>query len=81
LLCEYTQEQEALEAFDRALELDPRYELALVNRKMVASLEEGQSLAGDVKSVEYYKDYPFQNRSYIFLIILLFAECTSNFDL
>ena len=73
--------QEALEAFDRALELDPRYEPALVNRKMVASLEKGQSLAGDVKPIEYYKDYPFQNRSYIFLIILLFVECTSSFDL
>ena len=56
---------EALEAFDRALELDPKYEPALVNRKLAASLAEGQSLAGDVKSIEYYKDYPFQNRSYI----------------
>ena len=57
--------KEALDALDKAIELDPHYELALVNRKIVESLEEGQCLELKVKTVEYYKDYALSNRSYI----------------
>jgi lipoprotein NlpI len=55
----------ALESFDRAIELDPNYEPALLNRKIVESLEEGDCLEKGVKSIEYYKDYTLENRSYI----------------
>lgn len=56
----------ALEAFDTALELDPNYEPALVNRVIVESLQEGEKLpSGKVDSVEYYKEYPLKKKSYI----------------
>ena len=56
--------QEALAAFDKALELDPNYELALLNRELVVSLEEGEKLS-DTKfeSVDYYKEYAFRKKS------------------
>lgn len=54
----------ALEAFDRALDIDPKYELAVRNRKIVRTLDEGRSLDGSVKAVEYYKDYANGKRSY-----------------
>lgn len=56
----------ALEAFDKALELDPNYEPALLNRAIVETLQEGEKLpSGKVDSVEYYKEYPLQKKSYI----------------
>jgi len=56
--------QEALAAFDKALEIDPNYEPALLNRAIVASLGEGEKLPdGHFKSVEYYKDYTLKKRS------------------
>jgi tetratricopeptide (TPR) repeat protein len=56
--------QEALEALDKALALDPNYGPALVNRKIVASLKEGEKLPDDrFSSVEYYKDYALKHRS------------------
>ncbi len=57
--------QAALEAFDKALEIDPEYELALLNREIARTLDEGQSLEGKVKTVEYYRDYANGKRSYI----------------
>lgn len=44
--------QDALHAFDKAIELDPNYEPALVNRKLVESLAEGDSLTKKVKSIQ-----------------------------
>ena len=59
------QKQEALAAFDRALELDPSYEPAIMNRAAVESLEEGQKLeSSKMKSVEYYKDMALKKRSF-----------------
>lgn len=56
--------QEALAAFDKALELDPDYEPALLNRAVVVSLEEGEKLAPSAfESVEYYKDYSIRKKS------------------
>ncbi len=56
--------QEALATLDKALELDPNYEPALLNRKIVASLREGEKLPDNhFKSVEYYKDYPLKKQS------------------
>ena len=56
--------QEALAAFDQALELDPTYEPAMLNRAMVDSLEEGEiPESAKIASVEYYKEYPMQKQS------------------
>ena len=56
---------DALAAFDMALDLDPEYELAIVNKAMTEMLAEGEKLEGKLRTVEYYKDFPMQNRSYI----------------
>jgi len=49
--------QEALTAFERALALDPHYEPALVNRRVVAALSEGETLPeSGFGSVAYYRD-------------------------
>ena len=51
---------------NRALEIDPNYELALVNRIGIESLAEGEKLAMDnFRSVEYYKDFSLKKKSYI----------------
>ena len=52
-------------AFDKALELDPQYEPAMVNKAMTETLAEGEKMDNKVKTVEYYKDFPMQNRSYV----------------
>jgi len=58
--------QDALNALDKALELDPDYEPAIINRKAVDSLEEGERLSKYIyESVEYYKDYSSKNKSLI----------------
>ena len=49
------QKREALTALDKALELDPDYEPAIINRKIIASLRDGEILPA-FESVEYYKD-------------------------
>ncbi|GAB6057208.1 tetratricopeptide repeat protein [Desulfonatronum parangueonense] len=60
------QKELALEAFDKALEIDPEYEPAIVNRITVDELPEGGCLSPeDRQTVDYYKDYPMQNRSFI----------------
>jgi tetratricopeptide (TPR) repeat protein len=56
----------ALECLDKALELDPKYELAMVNRIMIEKLKEGECLQGKMDSVDYYRDYGREGRkSYI----------------
>lgn len=58
--------EDALVAFDKALDIDPNYELAMVNRLMTESLKDGEKLeSGRVSSVEYLKEYPMKKRSYI----------------
>jgi len=58
--------QEALAAFDKALELDPIYEPAMLNRAMVDSLEEGEKPESTkMASVEYYKEYRIQKESLV----------------
>ena len=57
---------DAIAAFDKALEFDPDYEPALVNKAMVESLPEGENLDRErFESIDYYKDYPMKKRSYI----------------
>ncbi|MEW6173682.1 MAG: tetratricopeptide repeat protein [Bacillota bacterium] len=56
----------AFEVLDKALEIDPQYELAIVNRALVESLKEGEILRADnINSVEYYKEYPLKKKSYL----------------
>jgi tetratricopeptide (TPR) repeat protein len=56
----------ALECLDRALELDPEYEVAAVNRIAIEKLSEGERLEGEIDSVNYYRDYKGKGkRSYI----------------
>lgn len=56
--------QEALNALDKALALNPKYEPAIVNRKAIASLENGENLSkARYKSIDYYKDYPIKKKS------------------
>ncbi len=57
------QKQQALAAFDKALEIDPSYEPALINQMAVESLKEGERLEEpNSQSVEYYKDYRLKER-------------------
>ena len=55
--------EEALEAFEKALELDPGYEPAQLNRRVVNSLKEGEKLEVQFKAVEYYKDCSARKQS------------------
>lgn len=56
----------ALECLDKALELDPEYELAAVNRIAIEELGEGERLKGKIHSVNYYRDYKGKvKKSYI----------------
>ena len=48
---------DALACFDRALELDPDYEPAILNRRITAEMREGQPFIPDsVRQVEFYAD-------------------------
>ncbi len=51
-------------AFDKALEIDPNYELAILNKAATESLREGEVLDGGVGITNYYKEYGMKNRSY-----------------
>jgi len=56
----------ALECLDKALELDPEYEIAAVNRIAIEKLREGERLEGKIDSVNYYRDYKVRGKkSYI----------------
>jgi len=59
----------ALAAFDKALELGPRYELAIANKAITRSLKEGEKLNSKIETVEYYKDYSMKNKSYLQQVI------------
>jgi tetratricopeptide (TPR) repeat protein len=49
---------EALAALDKAIEIDPKYEPAIVNRAVIESLDEGEKLEQEgFMSIDYYKDY------------------------
>ena len=57
---------EALAALDKALEIDPKYEPAIVNRAIIESLDEGEKPEQEgFMSIDYYKDYPFKKKSFI----------------
>ena len=53
----------AIKYYDKALEFDPDYELALINKAFTEKLEEGEKLNLEIASVSYYKDFPMKNKS------------------
>jgi tetratricopeptide (TPR) repeat protein len=57
------QRDKALESLDKALELDPNYEPAILNRATVSSLKEGEKLDAKFEAVDYYKDYTGKRKS------------------
>ena len=58
--------RKALECLDKAIELDPEYEPAIVNRLAIASLKEGEALPDfDARELSYYSEFKLQGRSYV----------------
>lgn len=56
----------ALKELDRALEIDPGYEPAILNRKNIETFEDGEALApGKVAIVNYSLDYSAKKKSLI----------------
>lgn len=49
--------QAALAAFKKALEIDPQYEPAIINKDATEQLNDGQCLSGDMKTTRYYGGY------------------------
>ena len=47
---------DALACFDRALELDPGYEPAIMNRRVTERMREGEPFTAVLEQVEYYAD-------------------------
>ncbi len=50
------QNKKAVECLDKALSLDPDYEPALINRRNLIQMEEGEELTGEINSVNYYRE-------------------------
>ena len=58
--------QKALECLNKAIEIDPEYEPAMINRIAVERLRDGEAMADLVFSeVDYYAEYKVPNRSYV----------------
>lgn len=56
---------EALKAFDKALEIDPQYEPAMLNRELARKNQEGEKANLEVKVVDYNLDYGSQKGALI----------------
>ena len=58
--------QKALECLDKAIELDPGYEPAIVNRHVIANLNDGETLADfNRRDLNYYSEFKLQGKSYV----------------
>lgn len=58
--------REAIEALDKALEIDPKYEPAIFNKVAIESLAEGEILEQkEIMSINYYEDFALKKKSYI----------------
>ena len=69
------EKSKALVAFDKALEIDPEYEPAIINKIHVERMRDGEPLATDkMKSIEYYREYPHKNKSYLQSLLNKTAE-------
>lgn len=59
------QKEDAMNAFNKALELDPDYEPAMVNKAIFESLKDGKQLDQEsFESIDYYNDYSMKKKSY-----------------
>jgi len=61
------QKEQALEALDKALEIDPTYEPAIFNQIIVESLKEGEKLGTKLEEIEleYYKERVLNKKSLV----------------
>jgi tetratricopeptide (TPR) repeat protein len=58
--------QKALECLNKAIELDPEYEPAMINRIAVERLRDGEAMADQVfNEVDYYSEFKLPGRSYV----------------
>lgn len=58
--------EKALECLDKAIELDPQYEPAIVNRLAVSSLAEGEALPPlGYREISYYSEFRDGDKSYV----------------
>ena len=58
--------QNALKELDRALEINPNYEVATVNRLSIANLKDGEKIQQEkFENINYSLDYAAKKRSYI----------------
>ena len=56
----------ALECLNKALAIDPGYEVAIVNKALVERLDEGERLEGNIESIDYTREYRAKKKkSYI----------------
>ena len=56
----------ALECLNKALAIDPDYEVAIVNKALVERLAEGEWLEGNIQSIDYTREYRAKKKtSYI----------------
>lgn len=67
--------EQAISALDRAIEINPGYEPALVNRKMIAGLKADEKIPdGPIETIDYSRDYAAKKKSYIAEVIDSFSE-------
>lgn len=67
--------EQAISALDRAIEINPGYEPALVNRKMIAGLKADEKIPdGPIDTIDYSKDYEAKKKSYIAEVIDSYRE-------
>ncbi|MDI6735337.1 MAG: tetratricopeptide repeat protein [bacterium] len=64
------QKEQALEALDKAIEIDPNYEPAIFNRTIIEFLGEGEKLGEKLEKyeseiIEYYKERALNKKSFI----------------
>jgi tetratricopeptide (TPR) repeat protein len=58
--------EQAISALDRAIEINPGYEPALINREMIAGLKADERIPdGHIETIDYSKDYAAKKKSYI----------------
>ncbi|MEK6777903.1 MAG: tetratricopeptide repeat protein [bacterium] len=56
----------ALECLNKALEIDPDYEVAIVNKALVERLDQGERIEGNIESIDYTREYRAKKKkSYI----------------
>lgn len=60
------QRAKAITSLDKALEIDPKYEPARLNKAMIEGLQEGEKPnVKQFQSIEYYKEFPLRKKSLI----------------